>query len=333
MNILMLTHYFSPRIGGVETVVHKLAEYLDEYKLIVVTEKYDKRLSRKEEFNSWTTVYRFEYPHKKYIGLLNIWKWMFKNKHLIDAADLVHIHDVFVWYLPFRLLFPFKPVYVTYHGWEGKLPIPLSSLIQKKLSSYLSNGTIVVGKHLEKYNGIKADVVTYNGTDLPKEQRKKSHNKFVYVGRLSKETGLDLVLDTIKQLNDINIEFCGDGQLRSQCEVLGRVHGFVKDPTPFLAKAEFCFAGGFLTTFEAFANKCLVFVCYQNAIKEDYFKMAPFAKYMVIEGSPEKLAQKIRYYQTHKREREEMVEGAYNFVKTQTWERVAEQYKKLWGLT
>jgi glycosyltransferase involved in cell wall biosynthesis len=332
MKIIMLSNFFSPRIGGVEKVVERLCEELKGHEVTIVTEKHEESLKDVEKFNEWTTVHRLEYPKKKYIGLLYIWKWMFVNRKLIKNTDLIHIHDVFIWYLPFRFLFPFKPVYMTYHGWEGKLPVPISSLIQKKLAYYLTKGTICVGAYLEKYYGIKAIQISYGGTDIPKKLTKKTSNSFVYVGRLSEDTGLSIILQSLEKLENYTIEFCGDGPLKSQCEKYGRVHGFVKDPSPYLAKAEFCLAGGFLTILESFANKCLVLVCYQNEIKEDYFKMAPFAKYMVIEGSPKKLSKKIHYYKTHKREKEKLVESAYNWVKDQSWENVADQYRQLWGI-
>jgi glycosyltransferase involved in cell wall biosynthesis len=332
MKILMLTHYFYPRIGGVEKVVKKLSENLKGHEVSIITEKHDEMLKDVEDFNRWTVVHRFSYPHKKFIGLLYIWKWMWTKRKLIEKSDIVHVHDVFIWYLPFRILFPFKPVYMTYHGWEGELPIPLQSLIQKKLAYYLSKKTMVVGKHLEKYNHIKADAITYNGMDIPNKVSKKIRDTFVYVGRLSRETGLHLVLDTLSQLKNIDIEFIGDGELREECVRYGKVHGFIQDPTPYLAKAEFCFAGGYLTALDAFANKCFVFVCYQNKIKEDYFKMAPFAKYMVIEDSSDALLKRLKYYKTQKKQRIKQVEEAYNWVKDKTWEKVVDQYKMVWGI-
>ncbi len=328
----MISNFASPHIGGVEKVVTKLSEHLKGHEVTIITEKHEESLKNVEKFNKWTKVYRFSYPHKKYIGLFYIWKWMWENRKLIQDADLVHIHDVFIWYLPFRFLFPFKPVYTTYHGWEGKFPIPLPSLIQKKLAFYLSKRTIVVGKYLEKYYGLKANSVIHNGTDIPREQSKKVPQSFVWVGRLSYDTGLDIVLDALSKIKNINIEFCGDGELRAECEKYGKVHGFVVDPRPFLLKAEFCFAGGYITTLDAFAHNCLVFLCYQNKIKEDCFRMTPFAKYMVIESSPQNLVKKIKYFQTHPKEKKELVDKAYKWVQSQTWENVANQYEKLWNV-
>ncbi len=332
MKILMLTHFFAPRIGGVEKVVEELAKHLEGYEVVIIAEKHDSSLKDIEKYNKWTHVYRISYPHKKYIGLLSIWWWLFKNRNLILNSDIVHVHDVFIWYLPLRFLFPFKPVYMTFHGWEGIFPIPFTSLVQKKLAYYLSKKTMVVGKHLEKYNRIKADLISYNGTDVPRKQSKKALNSFVYVGRLSTETGLHLVLQILGKIKNIHIEFCGDGELREECEQFGKVHGFVRDVSPFLAKAEYCFAGGILNIQEALAHKCVTLVMYQNQIKEDYFKIAPFAEYIVIENSPEKMVDKIQYYQEHKEKKKEIIAKGYEWVKGNTWEKLTDQYKQLWGI-
>jgi hypothetical protein len=47
---------------------------------------------------------------------------MWNNRDLIKEADIIHCHDVFFWYLPFRFLFPQKKVYIPFHGYEGNNP-------------------------------------------------------------------------------------------------------------------------------------------------------------------------------------------------------------------
>jgi glycosyltransferase involved in cell wall biosynthesis len=332
MKILMITHYLCPHIGGVESVVEKLFQQLRENDIKIITKKHEKELKAVEKFNRWTTVYRLNCSNKKYIGLFYIWKWMWNNRRLIAEADLVHVHDVFIWYLPFRFLFPFKPVYITFHGWEGKWPIPFKSLIQKKLAYYLTKGNICVGSYLQKYYGIKADILTYGGTNISKRQGRKIPNSFVYVGRLSEDTGLRLVLEVVSKLRNYSIEFCGDGELRKECEKYGKVYGFVKDPSQYLQRAQFCFAGGYLTILQAMTHKCIVIVCYQNPLKEDAFKDAPFAKYLILGNSSKNITGEIGRYQKDKKLMSKRIEEAYSWVKDQTWGKYTNQYKKLWGI-
>jgi len=37
-----------------------------------------------------------------------------KNRQLLQNADIIHCHDVFYWYLPFRFLYPHKPVFTPF---------------------------------------------------------------------------------------------------------------------------------------------------------------------------------------------------------------------------
>lgn len=164
MKILFIAHYFYPHIGGVEKHVLEVAKSLVQKgnEVTILTERYDKSLKDKETVNGIKVV-RFSYPHIKLIGLKFIWWNIFKNRKLIVGADVVHIHDVFIWYLPFRFLFPFKKVYTTFHGWEGIWPIPWQNILIKRMAARLSDGSIAVGKYIEKYYGIKATKILYGG--------------------------------------------------------------------------------------------------------------------------------------------------------------------------
>jgi glycosyltransferase involved in cell wall biosynthesis len=162
MKILFITRLFYPHVGGVEKHVYEVAKVLRlrGNSITILTERYDKNLKKNEVINGIKVV-RFSYPHFKLLGLFFIWIWLFKNRRLIEDADIIHIHDVFIWYLPFRFLYPHKRVFTTFHGWEGVWPIPWKNIYLKRLAARLSAGTIVVGKYIEKYYGIKADKTAY----------------------------------------------------------------------------------------------------------------------------------------------------------------------------
>ena len=164
MNVLFIAHYTYPHIGGVERHVDEVVKRLRKkgHTVSIFTEKYQKNLRNKEIDNNLKIV-RFSYPHIKLVGLFFIWWEIFKNRKLITDSDIVHIHDVFIWYLPFRFLYPYKKVYTTFHGWEGVWPIPWQNILQKRVAKQLSSGTIAVGKYIEKYYRIKVDKIIYGG--------------------------------------------------------------------------------------------------------------------------------------------------------------------------
>jgi hypothetical protein len=76
----------------------------------------------------------------------------------------------------------------------------------------------------------------------------------------------------------------------------------------------------------------MVFALYDNKIKEDYLKMTPYSKWIVVEGSPAKLAEKLLYYKTHQIEGNKMIKSAYTWAQSQTWDNMVNNYKKLWGI-
>lgn len=256
MKILFLAQHNFPHIGGVEKHVNEVTKRLRKMGNIVkvVSEEYIK------------------YPHIKFLGLLYIWAWLFNNRNKIKNVDIIHCHDVFIWYLPFRLLYPNKKVFTTFHGWEGVYPISWKNIFFKKLASKLSTGTISIGRYIEKYYKIKSDIVLYGGREkLKKLRTRKQKNTIVFLGRLEKDTGVLQFLKWLKTNGSrMKVEFLGDGSLREECEVHGEVHGFT-DPNPFLQKAEYCVPGGYLSYIEAKEYGCKIRVFSDNRLKRDYW--------------------------------------------------------------
>ena len=261
MRILFLSHYSWPHIGGVEKHIGRVSDELRQkgHKVKIVSEG------------------NIKYPHIKFLGLLYIWFWLFKNRNLIKNADIIHIHDVFIWYLPFRFIYPKKKVYLTIHGGQGKWPIPLKDKLLVKIGSKLSTGTICVGDFIPKYFGIKSNYVIYGGVDEINKTKLKKEKLIIFLGRLEKETGIYEFIRGLKKYNGYQVEFVGDGSLRNICKKYGVVHGFC-DPTSFLQKASICFAGGYLSALEALEYGCELWTGASTPIKKDYWKCFPYKK-------------------------------------------------------
>jgi len=122
MRILFFSRLFYPHIGGVETHLLNLSNELIKrgFDVVIITSRFDKTLSSCEEKGK-LKILRIDYPEIKFLGLFVIWfNLIFKHFNLINHADIIHIHDVFIWYLPFRLLFPRKDnVFITFHGYPS----------------------------------------------------------------------------------------------------------------------------------------------------------------------------------------------------------------------
>lgn len=255
MRILFIAHYKWPHIGGVERHIHEVGE----------------RLKVKGESVRIISEENIKPPHIKFFGLLYIWYWFLKNRKVIESVDLVHIHDVFIWYLPFRFLYPKKPVYTTFHGWEGVWPISLKNILLKRLASKLSKGSIAVGHYIEKYYGIKTDKIIYGGNTIYRYiDISKRKNTVVFVGRLEKDTGVLEFIKWLKKNSKIKSEFVGDGDLRKECEKYGKVYGFC-DPVPFYKKSEYAVPAGYLSYIEAKSFGCKIEVFPNSPLKKDYW--------------------------------------------------------------
>lgn len=332
MKILFLTRLYYPHVGGVERHIKEISSRLKKkgYKITIITTKHDKKLPFKET-KGGIEIIRFNQPKIKYLGLLYTWYWLLKNKDFVVNNDIIHIHDIFSWYLPFRFLFPQKPVYTTFHGRWGQYPIPFKDIIQKKIGAKFSTKNLCIGKYIPKNYKIVENDLSYGAVDVSEIVPNKDSSYIVYVGRLDKDIALDKFLDIIPKLKNIRVEFCGDGKLKGKCSKYGKVHGWV-NPEAYLAKAKFCFASGYLTILEALVNKCLVFTIYSHPLQKDYYKLTPFSKYILSTNSSEEILTRITYLNKNKAYTQKLINRGYNWAEKQTWEKLVAKYLSLWGV-
>jgi len=334
MKILFLNRLYSPHVGGVEKHIEEIFQRLLKkgHTITIVTEKYNKNLKNTEGIKG-AKIFRIPYPKTKLIGLFYIWHWLFKHKYLIKQADIIHTHDIFIWYLPFRFIYSNKPVFTTFHGWEGIYPIPKRNIWLNQIAAKLSWGNMCAGTFIEKHYRIKADHIYYTAITIPKKVTyRKDPKRLVYVGRLDHDTGLPLMLKALSCLKGYKIDFCGDGLLKNECKEYGQVRGFT-NPKPFYQKAPICISAGLTSILEALSYKCLVITTYNNPLKKDYLTMTPFKNWIIISNTPEKLAERIKYYSRHPNKAKNKIQLGYKWAKTQTWDNLANQYLKLWKVS
>lgn len=273
MKIVFISHFFFPHIGGVEKHLYYVSKCLVGlgHDVHVITSTEDEKLKLFEKVDG-INVHRFSYQKLKFIGLLDIWRKIVIFKEIIASADIVHIHDVFIWYIPLILIYPFKKFYITNHGWEGAFPIPIWNIINKKAASYLSSGTISVGRYIDKYYGIKSDKYVYGGVDKGEVGKKVDRiEDILFLGRLEKDTGL---LDFLSWLNKNKrkVTFIGDGSLKNECKKYGTVLGLKEDLSKYIARFKYCVPSGYLSYLEAKSAGCKIITFPTNKLKVDYWK-------------------------------------------------------------
>lgn len=160
---------YYPHVGGVEKHVEKISEILSKrHQITIVCEKHDPSLPDHEIYKD-VEIFRIPLPervgdpssagqgHKKWL----VWKWWLSHLNLINKADVIHVHDVFFWFLPFRLPYWSKKVFITFHGYEGNDAPGFMQVFWHKLAAFLTRGNICIGDFHRKWYRVKPDFVSY----------------------------------------------------------------------------------------------------------------------------------------------------------------------------
>lgn len=341
MRILFLTRLYYPHIGGVERHVEEVSKGLVEkgHKVMIVHEKI-KNTKQKSKIETHAIPVGENEKFKKF----QIWWWLFKNRTLINRSDIIHAHDVAFWYFPFRFLYPKKPFFVTFHGYEGSaIPTKKARLI-RKLGEILALGNICVGDFMKKWYKTEPSYITYGGVNLTRKNIfiPRKFKKAIFIGRLNYDTG---ILDYIKGLGlvkkkglDISLDVFGDGPLMKLAKNLTkkinipvRFFGWVENASRKLPNYDLAFVSRYLGILEAAIVKRPVFAHFNNEIKRDYLEMMPIANSIMIFNKPEQLPKMIGNLKDRSKLKGRINQN-YNWAKKQTWEKVVGTYLKLWGI-
>lgn len=359
MKVLFIAPKFYPSIGGVEKHVLEISKRLagKGYEVTVLTEYSPKHKNTK--FKNYQSIaqsdtqdikleqpvkssyfdsrivdgikiYYFKFGKAGWFKKFRIWQTLFKHRSLLKDADIVHCHDVFFWYLPFRFFFPWKKIYTTFHGYES-YPLPFKNVILHKVSELLSNGNISVGAFIKKWYGTNPDFIIYGGVNIPKNFKQVERPRALFFGRLDEQTGVETYRKAAnllkKQIPKFKLDIFGNGKLKKRIkeakDVDSRIESRIND-------YRFIFVSRYLSILEAMAAKKMVFAVFDNPIKEDYLKLSPFAKFINILSNEKDLASKVQFYYSNKNIEQKMINDAYQWAKTQSWDAVVSVYEKLW---
>ncbi len=367
MKILFLTRRFYPEIGGVEKHVYELSQNLVKmgHEVKVVAEFWPKNKHIKNNYYQSSTksdrtgvvevwpvksiqsvnhnkntvsVVRINPGRDDWFKKFRIWSEMTRNLRLIVEADVIHCHDVFYWYMPFRFIFPFKKVFVTFHGHETVYPPRLKAKLVRRLSEWLSMGNICVGDYIKKWYGTKPTFTIYGAHDSLQKITKRvgvgNVIRFVFVGRLDPDNSIKKYLRVFDILKDKKVKFSftavGDGKMRNITSKYGKVTGFVSDPSEYIDKADFVFASSYLSIIEALSRKRMVISMYDNKLKEDYIKMSPCSQFVINSSNETDIASYISEFSTNKTKYDKTSNEAYLWAKKQDWVKIVNIYLKLW---
>jgi glycosyltransferase involved in cell wall biosynthesis len=232
MKIVIVVHYFSPHVGGMEEVAKKQARSLVDagHHVTIVTCRPDRKSSLHEYREGYEIIrlralnfieekFGVTFPIISPLALMPMLR-------AIKSADLVHVHDVFYMTSHMAAFAAFlcnKPVYLTQHVAMVEHPNKFVMFVQHlvygtfgvmlfdmavriicynvNVQRFLLSKNVAEPKILLHYNGI--DINYFHPVDADKkiELRKKygfdSKKPIVlFVGRLVPKKGFDIVVDT-----------------------------------------------------------------------------------------------------------------------------------------
>jgi glycosyltransferase involved in cell wall biosynthesis len=347
MKILFIAPNYLPHIGGVEKHLQNLCEEMlqDGHNITILVMKHDNSYEDYEK-NGNFEINRLNKSDVRFGNRINFTKYMIVNFAKLLKYDLIHFHDfgtfwtycLPVW-LPLKLFS--KKMFVTFHGWEGDVPPRKSVILKRKIVEKLADGNICIGHFISKWYGTKADIVSYGGVDIVADLSQNKEKYLLFVGRLAPDTGIS---DYIKAWEIIsnkypNLHFivCGDGVLKADIEKYVKnnnisniaFEGFVSDVESYIKDAKVIFTAGYLGILEAFSYKKSLIATYDNELKKDYLQMIPNYDEMmwVVDNEIENIAKAVDEAINDETKKEK----AYNYSLHNSWEKVKEDYYRLWN--
>ncbi len=331
--IIFLTRSYYPNIGGVEKHIYKLSKVLvlQGYKITIITEDTIQSSTIDFDFKiNGVKIIRIPIGENNWFKKFRIWKWMWNNKELIFASDIIHCHDVLFWYLPLAVTNPLKNVYTTFHGYES-YPIKLKAILYRKIFEYMSNKTICVGDFMRKWYHASPTAVIYGGVDLPAKRLKAKKKSAVFIGRLDEHTGIRTYVEAVrlirKGIPSFTLTVYGDGPFKEKIKGEGIIlKGYDANAEDEIQKYEYAFISRYLGILEAMAARRLVFAHYDNPVKEDYLKITPYKDWIIPFTSAKELSSSI----LNSNDNSKKIDNAYSWVKEQSWKKVTDVYVSLW---
>lgn len=373
MNILHISQRYWPYGGGVEYHLQKINEQLvaDGHTVSVLTlfdpldSTEDQVLPKHEDHHGVQIIRLKKYSLPTFLPKnlppfilstyekFHLWFSILRVLPQFKMADVVQVHDVFWWILPFFWLIPGK-VYMTFHGYENELGPTKSQRRWHRLAEILTDGNLAIGGFHTKWYGVTPDVISYGAVDvLNSNQEKLSREKdkftLMFIGRLSPHTGAQELVTAVdlvpKQTKEkISVVIYGQGELFETLEkeitskqLPIQLKGFDPDARKHLADADCVFVSQYLAILEALVAGKSIISYASSDFKEDVLRMTPYSESLQIIRTPEELAHKISQTLLQKGSHAEsqiaqnqLQQHWQSWAQSQTWKELTACYYRLW---
>jgi len=213
----------------------------------------------------------------------------------------------------------------------------LKRIFWHKIGELLTSGNISIGNFISKWYKTKATIISYGAVDNEiKNISLKKKSKIIYFGRLAEDTGILEYLKAVKVLNN-RIDIYGDGPQMEGAKIFSRKNslkakflGFVPNINKYLSSYQVAFVANYLGILESLATKVPVIAYYHGPMKKDYLTLTPFSGFIKICSNTDEIVRAYKDIVDNNIGTQTSVKAGYNWVKTQTWEKLAGEYEQLW---
>ncbi len=367
--ILFAARRYLPEIGGVELHIQQvIAELGSADEVTVVAEQDAPGLSESEKIGK-TLIYRIPLPNY-HTQKWSIWKWWVHHWRLIFEADIIHIHDVFFWFLPFRLFFFWKKFYITFHGYEGVGNPKVKQQFWHQLAEVCTEGNLCIGGFHQKWYGVSPTIVSFGAVDsaildrqetsrVVKAKKMKNANKtedfdqtdhyslpsantiqIVFVGRLAADTGILVYLAALgglQKTHNVNLDIFGDGpdsllvkKYIAEHDLSATMHGFVDQAEISWGKYQLAFVSRYLAILESFMAGVPVVAQYNVEIKRDYLELSPFKDWLITSATADEVEEATTWWLNGGNEANQKIWQAKAWASKQSWQQMTMNYQQLW---
>jgi glycosyltransferase involved in cell wall biosynthesis len=320
----------------VEKHVAEISRILSaRHKITIVTEQNEDNLPLVETINGGIQLVRI--PQADCRSMFSRWRWWAQHLNLLLTADVVHIHDVFFWLLPWRLTFWWKKWFITFHGYEGSQAPNWKQRLWHQLAGRLTNGSLAIGAWHARWYGMRTTAISYGAVAVDQPNKTEVEPRAVYIGRLSADTGIMTYLEALAWLQKIHrfrlpLDVYGDGPDREACEKYAKQHqlpvnwhGWQPQAAQELSTALIAFVSRYLAILESLAAGVPVVAHYNHNIKRDYLRLTPFSPWISIGHSAQEIGLAIL-------RAEKLPSEAQRWARRQSWEKLSRVYEALWKL-
>lgn len=345
MKIVQLTKRFYPDHGGVENHVRSVTRELvlrgHEVRVITLSQA----AKAEDELPKIATRLHVVGEQNPFLHKLSVWSGILQNFSMLWRADVIQVHDVFWWIIPFIPFF-YGKIYMTFHGYEPPGPPTQMQRFWHKLAFDCSRRSLGVGRIQEKWYGIKPHLTVFGAISQSlfegreKYPPDKGRQSAMYLGRVSDDIGIMQYLKAMVVSGNTagGLHVCGDGPKMKDAKAYAKKHlkrayfaGNVPGAVSLAQTHTFAFASSYLSIIELLSLGMPVIAYYGNELKKDYLLNTPFSEWILPAGSVPEIAAHIKSLSRSSSKMKFPPEKAVEWARSQTWDKMAVVYERLWA--